>query len=142
MAWTGRISRCWTNALIFFFNQQFIIQRFSRCISPEFFSYPFVKPFRKCFSQSISQYFGHNRIVIIMLIFKFFYNCLYSMTGGHSKCSDKIIFWCNKVRQTIIRFLRTFIHSLTGKFEFHTICKNGFIFSIGGVNPNHTFGSE
>jgi hypothetical protein len=71
-----------------------------------------MKCFGECFSKTISQRLDHDSTVIVMLLFIFLCQFVYTKAGAHSKhaniISNAAFLRCDKVRDAKIRFIRFF----------------------------------
>src|ERR1043166_95868 len=84
-----RITCCRANAAIFFLNQIFYTEIFISAEAP-FLARPFVKILGECFGKPVRKRLGHNRVVIVMLGFEFFYQLIEANAARYRKSTEMI----------------------------------------------------
>ena len=139
---TGRISRCRSNPVILFSDKRLIVHLFIRGVSPKFSTHSFVQQFSKCFRQTICQHLCHDCTIIVMFAFKLLNDFFKSMTGGHGKHSQPIIFRSYKISEGVVWLGGTLVNQLPWKVKFYFVKNYSFIFGECGEKSNDCFSNK
>ena len=107
----GRVAWRWTNALILFLDQSFVVQLLIGCVAPEIFTNDFVHTLSERLRKAVSQSFHHDAVVIIVVGIKFVSKFFCFDACGHNKAAHVVFhcftvdstFWRNEIGQRVVR---------------------------------------